>query len=88
MIRLVQVLAADRFHVAVTCPVLKVAPSNYYDAITREPFARGLEERDLTWPIVEVHDGSRSTYCTPRVHAELRMSLGLHVGGKRVARLM
>ena len=88
MIRLVQELAADGFPVAVTCRVLKVAPSTYYEAITREPSARELEDRDLTELIVEVHEGSRGTYGAPRVHAELRMGLGLRVGRTRVARLM
>lgn len=88
MIRLVQELAADGFPVAVTCRVLQVAPSTDYEAIKRDPSARELEDRDLTGLIVEVHEDSRGTYGAPRVHAELRMGLGLQVGRKRVARLM
>lgn len=38
--------------------------------------------------IVEVHEDSRGTYGAPRIHAELRMGLGLRIGRKRVARLM
>ena len=88
MIRLVQELAADGFPVAVTCRVLEVAPSTYYEAINREPSARELEDRELTGLIVEVHEDSRGTYGAPRVHAELRMGLGVKVGRKRVTRLM
>lgn len=88
MIRLVQELAADGFPVAVTCRALDVAPSTYYEATSRAPSARELEDRDLLGLIVEVHQDSRGTYGAPRVHAELRMGLGLKVGRKRVARLM
>lgn len=88
MIRLVQELAAEGFPIAVACRVLEVAPSTYYEAISREPSARALEDRELTGLIVEVHEDSRGTYGAPRVHAELRMGLGLQVGRKRVARLM
>jgi transposase InsO family protein len=88
VIRLVQELAVDGFPVAVTCRVLEVAPSTYYEAISREPSVRALEDRDLLGLIVEVHEDSRGTYGAPRVHAELRMGLGVRVGRKRVARLM
>ena len=88
MIRLVHELAAEGFPVAVTCRVLRVAPSTYYEAIKREPSAREVEDQALTGLIVEVHDDSRGTYGAPRIHAELRMGLGLRIGRKRVARLM
>lgn len=38
--------------------------------------------------IRRVHYESRGTYGAPRVHAELRLGLGLAIGRKRVARLM
>jgi len=88
VIRLVHELAADGFPVAVTCRVLEVAPSTYYEAIKREPSARASEDGQLTALILEVHADSRGTYGAPRVHAELRMGLGLRIGRKRVARLM
>ena len=88
MIRLVHELAAQGFPVAVTCQVLEVAPSTYYEAIKRQPSARTVEDQELTGLIVEVHEDSRGTYGAPRIHAELRMGLGLRIGRKRVARLM
>lgn len=88
MIRLVQELVSDGFPVAVTCRVFQVAPSTYYEPISREPSARELESRHLTGLIGQVHEDSRGTYGALRVHAELRMGLGLWVGRKRVARLM
>ncbi len=42
----------------------------------------------LTATIRRVHRDSRGTYGAPRVLAELRLGLGVHVGKKRVARLM
>lgn len=38
--------------------------------------------------IEQIHRGSRETYGSPRVHAELTLGLGLPVNLKRVARLM
>ena len=38
--------------------------------------------------IERIHAESRGTYGSPRVHAELRIGLGLPVNLKRVARLM
>nr|WP_308251873.1 IS3 family transposase [Pseudonocardia sp. KRD291] len=42
----------------------------------------------LTASIVEIHAVSRRSYGAPRVHAELRLRLGVRCGRKRVARLM
>jgi transposase InsO family protein len=87
-LRLVRELAADGFPVAVTCRVLGLPRSTFYDAVARPPSARAVEDARLTALILEVHTDSRSTYGSPRVHAELRLGLGLAVGRKRVARLM
>ena len=76
MFRLVHELAADVFRVAVTCLVLEVAPSTYFEAIKRQPSARAVEDQELTGLIREVHQDSRGTYGAPRIHAELRMGLG------------
>jgi len=88
VIQLVHELAADGFPVAVACRVLGIAPSTYYETVKRAPSAREVEDHDLTGLIREVHQDSRGTYGAPRIHAELRMGLGLRIGRKRVARLM
>ncbi len=88
MTGLVLELAADGIPVAVTCRVLNVARSTFYEAKTRPPSAREVADRQLTAMITDVHQMSRGSYGAPRVHAELRLGLGLPVGRKRVARLM
>ncbi len=48
---------------------------------------RQLRDAELTGKIVEIHDTSRRTYGSPRVHHELRAQ-GERCSRKRVARLM
>ena len=86
--RLVQELAADGIDVAVACRVLRVSRSGFYEWRGRAPSARQVADEQLTATITEVHAASRSSYGAPRVHAELRLGLGLACGRKRVARLM
>ncbi len=62
--------------------------STFYDAKTRLPSAREVADGQLSELITEVHQMSRGSYGSPRVHAELRLGLGLPVARKRVARLM
>jgi putative transposase len=68
--------------------VLGVARAGYYAWASRPALARRLADRALTEQIQEIHARSRGTYGAPRVHAELRLALDVHVGRKRVARLM
>lgn len=86
--RLVQELAADGMPVALTCRVLRISRSGLYEALGRAPSARHVADQALTATIVAIHHGSRATYGAPRVHAELRLGLGIACGRKRVARLM
>ncbi|MGH3718588.1 MAG: IS3 family transposase [Pseudonocardiaceae bacterium] len=74
--------------VAVTCRVLGVSRSGYYDRLGRPPSARTEANTLLLKHITEVHRQSRETYGRPRVHAEPTLGLGLEVNHKRVARLM
>jgi putative transposase len=73
--------------VATMCRVLGVSPSGYYAWRKRAMAARTRADVELTAYIDEIHRTSRGTYGAPRVHAELG-ALGIHVGRKRVARLM
>jgi putative transposase len=72
----------------VTCRVLKVSRSGYYDWRSRPASARHQENELLLKQIKQVHAESRGTYGWPRIHAELVLGLGLPVNRKRVARLM
>lgn len=73
---------------AVTCRVLNIPRSSYYDSQGRAPSARAAQDAALSATIATVHAASRGTYGAPRVHAELRLGMGVAVGRKRVARLM
>jgi putative transposase len=67
--------------------MLDVSTSGYYAWISREPSLRARENAVLTEKIREYHKLSRHTYGSPRIHTDLAEE-GIHVGRKRVARLM
>jgi putative transposase len=69
------------------CRALGVSPSGFYAWCEREPSARAKADAQLTLAIHAIHEQSRATYGVPRVHAVLAAD-GIHVGKKRVARLM
>jgi putative transposase len=75
------------FPVATMCRLLEVSTSGYYDWRDREPSARAIQDSALTEMISEIHTMSRGAYGAPMIHAELA-ARGVHVGRKRVARLM
>jgi putative transposase len=68
--------------------VLGVARAGYYAWACRPLSQRAAADQALTEQIRQIHARSRGTYGAPRVHAELRLGLEVHVGRKRVARLM
>ncbi|WP_454295124.1 IS3 family transposase [Salana multivorans] len=70
------------------CRFLNVSKSGYYEWASRPPSRRAVADAELTSTIRRIHTDSRETYGAPRVLAELRLGLGVHVGRKRVARLM
>lgn len=76
------------YPLTVLCRVLKVSRSGYYAFEKRSPSKRESSDRDLTVQIQEVHQKSRQTYGSPRIHRELREGRRQQVGRKRVARLM
>ena len=71
-----------------TCRLLNVSTSGFYDWQDRPLSPRAVADEQLLTLIRQVHAQSRGTYGAPRVHAELRLGLGLACGRKRVARLM
>ena len=70
------------------CRVLGVSRSGFHAWERREPSRRACQDASLTGLIGQVHEDSRKTYGSPRVHAELRLEHGVRVGRKRVERLM
>jgi putative transposase len=73
--------------VATVCRVLGVSASGYYAWQSRPRSARAQADHGLLEQIRAIHERSRGTYGAPRVHAELAAE-GVHIGRKRVARLM
>ena len=77
-----------RTPVSMQCRLLGVSRSGYYDWATRAPSDRALTDAWLLEKIKAIHAGNRGVYGARRVHAELRIEHGIHVGKKRVERLM
>lgn len=75
------------YPITTMCRVLEVSTSGYYAWLKRTPSQRAIVDEALTQRIQEIHTWSDGTYGVPRIHAELADE-GIHVGPKRVARLM
>lgn len=68
--------------------MLEISRSGYYDWLGRPEPPRELANKELMKLIRQIHEESRASYGSPRVHAELRLGLGREVNRKRVERLM
>jgi len=75
------------FRVRSMCRVLNVSASGYYAWCRRGMSQRAQANAALVGQIREIHQASRRTYGSPRVHAALRKD-GVKCSRKRVARLM
>ncbi len=73
--------------VRLMCRVLAVAPSGFYWWRSRGPSARAQTDTALLLRVRDVFRESGKTYGAPRIHQDLQDS-GVHVGKKRVARVM
>ena len=84
-----ELVKAEKAHypIAVLCSVLSVSRSGFYAWEQRPAPARERADAALTLDIRVAHKLGRSTYGSPRVHAELQAQ-GVRVSEKRVARLM
>ena len=67
--------------------LLGVSTSGYYAWLVRAPSKRSCSDAQLLARIRTLYASSRGTYGAPRIHAQLARE-GVHVGRKRVARLM
>jgi putative transposase len=77
-----------KFPVRLMCRLLGVSASGFYAWDERPLSERALEDIALSAKIHAIHRGSRESYGVPRIHAELADDYDIHVGKKRVARLM
>jgi putative transposase len=68
--------------------LLEVSISGFYAWRSRPASPSALRREWLTGVIAEIHARSRGTYGSPRVHAELRLGMGILVSRKTVAKLM
>jgi transposase InsO family protein len=73
--------------VAFLCRYYGASRSGFYAWQQRGEPRRAKADRELSAKIGRVHEDSRGTYGSPRVHQVLRRD-GIRVGEKRVARLM
>ena len=77
----------DRFPLRLMCKAMCVSQAGYHAWRTRPLSARSRDDVRLVELIQKVHQGSRSTYGSPRVHAVLA-GKGESCGKDKVARLM
>jgi putative transposase len=87
--RCVDAQKAAGFPVAAACEAAGVTRSRYYTwaSTARRPDPRQQQEACLVTELRAIHSGSKGTYGSPRVHAELGRR-GWRVNHKRVERLM
>ena len=77
----------DKFRVSRMCELLSVSSSGFYTWQERKPSIQVQENAAWALDIRQIHELSRQTYGSPRIHAELQV-MGKAVSRKRVARLM
>ena len=69
------------------CEVLQVSRSGYYAWLRRPQSKRSVENERLVEQIKDIHQQSRQTYGSPRIHDELQ-DMKIICSQNRVARLM
>jgi putative transposase len=77
---------AGEYPVTRLCALVEVPRSSFYASRNRLS-ARDLDDAWLANAIVDIHEASRRTYGSPRVHAQLRHD-GRRHSRKRIARIM
>lgn len=75
------------YRIAALCRNLNVSKAGYYAWREREQSARAKRDAELIKQITRVHECSRKTYGSPRIHADL-LAKGVKASRKRIARLM
>ncbi len=77
----------EHFPVSVMCNVLGVSRSGFHQWLSREPSVRALANKELDAAIARIHQASRQTYGSPRMHEAL-ISQGFACSQTRVERRM
>ena len=75
------------YPITILCRAMQVSSSGYYAFEQRGPSARALANEELLAEIKAIHEESRGTYGSPRMHREL-VARGRSVSRGRVERLM
>ena len=75
------------YSLCILCRVMQGSRSGYYKWLGRTRSARAIRDAELTTKIRAIHNHSKQTYGSPRIHAELREE-GTPISRKRVARIM
>ena len=75
------------YPIRILCRAMQVSTSGYYAFDQRDPSARALANGKLLVVIKEIHQESRGTYGSPRIHRELA-GRGHRASPGRVERLM
>ena len=78
---------SKEFSIEKMAHIFGVSRCGYYDFLNRNPSKRSLENHFLIEEIKKIHNNSRKTYGSPRVHAELKKQ-GKFYSRKRIAKLM
>lgn len=85
---MIDALVDAGYPVKVSCRVLGVSSPGYYQYKNRPMAPTKMRRQWLTGLIREVHDASRKTYGSRRVHAELTRGMGIVVSVNLVGELM
>jgi transposase InsO family protein/transposase-like protein len=84
----IKIMAAEKLPIQSACRILDVSESGFYAWQNRPPSERAIRHAWLTDLATEIHDASRQTYGSIRVHAELTQGRGVDVGLHQVALVM
>jgi putative transposase len=84
----IEVMAVEKLPIQNACRILDVSQSGFYAWRTRPPSERAIRHAWLTDLVTEIHEASRQTYGSIRVHAELTLGRGINVGRHQVELVM
>jgi transposase InsO family protein len=84
---MVEELSTEQLDVNLCCEILGVSTAGYYSWLKRPPSKRRQRDLVLCELVAKIHNESRGTYGSKRVHEKLK-SIGEKCGKKKVIKLM